>query len=419
MPFANRWCWVAFACVGLGGCAASPKPVLSVAQYDLSCSAVEVSRVDDEHYAASGCGRGAVYVQSCDDGAGCRWARMRHGHEVDVAAAQAPLMGVPQQRQIIGAPPPEQRQIMPAPPPGSREVIPAPPPDATSGGNAAPGAAVPTSGQDSALSAPYQAEVPAVPTSQQTQYTPPAPLVEDRPPPPSPSYVWVGGYWWSGDWGWTWVPGYWTPPRPGYAWYGGGWYWYSSYWWYYPGGWCYPGTRTIVYAPSPRPTRVVTVRTIRPNAGAHGSTVIASAPRPAPSSFHPQGSPLLHYPSPAMSSRLVPSSASSRLVPPSSQVQAFHPGQPNHSSFGRLVRPNESVPPRSSYGSHASSLGYGGSSASHFGRTPSSSVSSHSFSRPHGSSSFSSHPSSRPPASSFHVPSHGGGGSMHSIHPRR
>ena len=52
MAFANRWLSMAFACVGLGACAASPKPVLSVAEYDLSCSKVEVSRVDDDHYRA-------------------------------------------------------------------------------------------------------------------------------------------------------------------------------------------------------------------------------------------------------------------------------------------------------------------------------------------------------------------------------
>src|SRR5262245_50289546 len=135
MAFANRWFSVAFACVSLGACAASPKPVLSVAEYDLSCSKVEVSRVDDDHYAASGCGRGAVYVQSCDDGAGCRWARMRHGHEVDVAAAQAPIYGEPAPREVIAAPPPEERQVLPAPPPAEREILPAPPPG-TSGGEA-------------------------------------------------------------------------------------------------------------------------------------------------------------------------------------------------------------------------------------------------------------------------------------------
>jgi hypothetical protein len=448
MAVANRWFFMAFAWVGLGACAASPKPVLSVAEYDLSCSRVEVSRIDDDHYAASGCGRGAVYVQSCDDGSGCRWGRMRHGHEVDVAAAQAPLYGTPAPREVISAPPPAQREVLPAPQPGEpqREVLPAPPPATTSGGEA-PGAGAPSSssadpnasiGGSSAalsadpttapaqdqLSAPYQAEVPAVPTTQRVQYAPPAPLAENPPPPPSTTYVWVSGYWWSGNWGWTWVPGYWCPPRYGYSWIGGGWYWYSNYWWYYPGGWGYPGTRTIVYAPSPRPQRVVTVRTIRPSAVAHSShfatnnSAVAShlvTPRAAsPSSFRPQGSPLLHYPTPVPQSRLELGAG----------VHAFHPGQPNQSSVGRLVRPSESVPPRASYGSRSN---FGGSGYSH-ALQPGSRGGSMSHTRSPSSMPSRGPAPSRAGPGSFHMPSHGGGGmpmhgggggGMHMVHPHR
>jgi hypothetical protein len=432
MPFANRWFIVAFACVSLGACAASPRPVLSVAEYDLSCPQVEVSRIDDNHYAASGCGRGAVYVQSCDDGAGCRWARMRHGHEVDVAAAQAPLYGTPAPREVIAAPPPAQREVLPAPAPGSPEVVPAPAPDATSGGEApAPDAApAPASSttpvQEDQLSQPYQAEVPAVPAAQRVQYAPPAPIVETRPAPPQVTYIWVGGYWWWGDWGWTWVPGYWAPPRRGFVWVGGGWYWYSSMWWYYPGGWCYPGSRVVVYAPAPRPQRVVTVRTIRPHSVSSSPAVASRAPRsgaavsprapvasaPAPvrsaasaSSFRPRESPLMHYPAPTPS-------ATGRLTP-RPHASAIQPsGQPGgrggSASLGRVVRPTETVPPRSNYGSRgnpSSRFDYSrpSSSPGRFDRTPST-----------GSRSVA--PSSRapsrvspakPPPSSFRVPSRG------------
>jgi len=47
---------------------------------------------------------------------------------------------------------------------------------------------------------------------------PPAPIVEQVGPPPTPGYVWLGGYWnWVGG-RHVWVPGHWSEPRPGYRW---------------------------------------------------------------------------------------------------------------------------------------------------------------------------------------------------------
>jgi hypothetical protein len=386
MAFANRWFSLAFACVGLGACAASSRPVQSVAQYDLSCARVEVTRVDDDHYAAAGCGRGAVYVQQCEGGE-CRWARLRHGHEVDVAAAQVPLVGTPApQREVLPAPAPAGREVLPAPPPGSREVLPAPPPEATSGGETSPDAATQPL-ENSSLSDPYQTEVPAVPAAQRTTYPPPAPLVETRPAAPSVTYVWVGGYWWWGDWGWTWVPGYWAPPRPGFVWVGGGWYWYSSWWWYYPGGWCYPGTRVVAYAPAPRPQRVVTVRTIRPHAEARRPAVATHSPTRAPvrtieparsaaspSQFTPQRPPLLRYPGTSSAGRerllaspqRAPSGYSVAPATGGSRAGASLRASPPSSSHGRLVKPGSTVPPRSTLSPRSSSA----PSASRFDRTP-------------------------------------------------
>ena len=49
---------------------------------------------------------------------------------------------------------------------------------------------------------------------------PPAPLNENRPPPPGPQAAWVAGYWhWNGA-TYTWIPGHWESAPPGMAWYG-------------------------------------------------------------------------------------------------------------------------------------------------------------------------------------------------------
>ncbi len=47
---------------------------------------------------------------------------------------------------------------------------------------------------------------------------PPPPVREERPAPPSPSAVWVNGYWhWTGM-RYAWIPGHWDAPPPGAAW---------------------------------------------------------------------------------------------------------------------------------------------------------------------------------------------------------
>ena len=67
---------------------------------------------------------------------------------------------------------------------------------------------------------------------------PPRPVVERRPPPPGPRYVWVGGYHrWDGA-RYVWVPGsYALPPRPHARWVPGhwvqrprGWFWREGHW---------------------------------------------------------------------------------------------------------------------------------------------------------------------------------------------
>ncbi len=49
---------------------------------------------------------------------------------------------------------------------------------------------------------------------------PPAPVREDRPPPPSPQAAWVPGYWhWTGM-QYSWIPGHWEAAPPGQSWTG-------------------------------------------------------------------------------------------------------------------------------------------------------------------------------------------------------
>lgn len=44
---------------------------------------------------------------------------------------------------------------------------------------------------------------------------PPAPVHEDRPPPPGPAARWVAGYWhWTGM-QYAWIPGHWEAPPAG------------------------------------------------------------------------------------------------------------------------------------------------------------------------------------------------------------
>lgn len=171
----------------------------------------------------------------------------------------------------------------------------------------APDPEAPLSLSQGLLSDPYQTTVPAEQTSQRSELPPPVPLQEARPPAPSPTYVWVGGYWWWGSHNWMWLPGYWSAPRMGFSYVPGGWYWANNYWWYGPGGWAYPGSRVIVHRVPPRPTTYATVRSFTPNravfdgrgprasAGlAHG--VAGPKRMPGDTGFRPSDSPLRSYP---------------------------------------------------------------------------------------------------------------------------
>jgi len=66
---------------------------------------------------------------------------------------------------------------------------------------------------------------------------PPPPRAEVRPPQPSPTHVWIPGYWiW--DNGWVWIQGRWErPPERAVTWVpgqwvqrSGVWVWRSGYW---------------------------------------------------------------------------------------------------------------------------------------------------------------------------------------------
>jgi hypothetical protein len=303
--------WVLAA--SLSACATIPTDVTRTARADLSCPDAEVTKLANGRYGASGCGKGAVYAEVCEGGE-CRVGRLRHGHEVEIGQRLAPPTNEPARgeaapRAVTPAPAPEQREVLPAPASPEREILPAPPPsssgpgasaESSGGENAAPPAPVPLSQGE--LSAPFEAEVPAAPAPQQVSSAPPEPLVEDRPPPPEPRYVWVGGYWWWGNSNWLWLPGYWCSPMVGYSYMPGYWYWSVGYWNYWPGGWGYPGSTVIVHRVPPRPRNIVTVRSFQPREPARGTVVATSTARPggrvdsARPAFAPRSSPLLRYP---------------------------------------------------------------------------------------------------------------------------
>ncbi|HEX5656437.1 MAG TPA: hypothetical protein VFX59_04545 [Polyangiales bacterium] len=296
--------------VMLGGCASAPAtPINSVARGDLACEQVNVNEVADNRYQAVGCGRTGTYAQLCS-GRNCSWVRVRSATEVQQGsggyAAAASSYG---QRQIIPAPPPEQREVIQAPPPAQpqpREIIQAPPPETQATTDSAAPQQVPYTPQPTPLSQgdlsqPYETEVPLEPTVQRVQYPPPAPIVEVRPAPPQPSYVWVSGYWWWNQPAWTWAPGYWCAPRYGYNYIASSWYWNSGYWYFGAGGWARPGSTLIVGSVGPRPSRYVTSRSFTPHYVSSGGRMgtgpaYSSGPARAPQRYAPQQSPLYHYP---------------------------------------------------------------------------------------------------------------------------
>ena len=403
----------------LAACAGTPKQVVNVAQADLACEQVEVTEVGDNRYAATGCGRGGMYAELCGPG-GCNWVRLRGAHDDStptsggVATGQQP----PAQREIIAAPAPAQREVIAAPPPAQRQIIQAPPPaDATTqqsapaqatDGSQAPEGAAPNSQQpftpqatplsQGELSAPYQAEVPATPVVQRVAYAPPAPLYEERPPPPVRSYVWVSGYWWWNTPRWVWVSGYWCPPRYGYSYVPGSWYWSSNYWWYGPGGWARPGGTYIVHRLPPRPHRTTTVRDFTPHRatglnapriagtgsqlGGSYPTRSTSPSRVAPPSrgFTPQGSPMYRYPTSVAPNRAY-GSAGARMSSPSGVSSPSRASSPRRfpSGLGSANRsrgsfsspsavsprsfsaPSRAAPPRGSSFSSGGGRSFGGS----------------------------------------------------------
>lgn len=371
--------------LSLTGCATAPMQVTTVARQDLACPNADLAKLSSDRYAASGCGRGAVYVRLCD-ARGCRWGRLRHGHETAIAAQIAPSPASAP-REVIAAPAPEAREVVPAPAPAEREILPAPAPDggppsatppaadpatpaAPGTAPAAPGAApvpAPVPLSQGQVSEPYEAVVPERPSAQRVAYAPPQPLVEDRPPPPVAGYQWVNGYWFWGTAGWVWLPGYWVSPVVGYSYQPGYWYWSMNYWWYYPGGWCHPGSTTIVYQTAPRSQRIVRVRSFSGGGlgqGTRGSLASSSGAssrgivRASPGGFRPRSSPLLRYPSSSGSSgRASSASARSggigRVVRPGSVAS-------RPSSFANSrAKSARSAPSRSS-GGFSSGSGMGG-----------------------------------------------------------
>jgi hypothetical protein len=413
------------------GCAGSvPPQVAGVAAHDLSCDQVDVAKLGADRFAASGCGKGAVYVQVCE-GSQCRWGRLRHGHEETVVYGQVQ----PGQREILPAPPPAPREVQPAPAPDQRQIIPAPPPEGSSsaGGENAPASATPTDSPLQAgsttyaqgdLSAPYEAEVPTQQSVQQVAYAPPAPLVETRPLPPARSYVWISGYWWWGaSLAWIWVPGYWCPPYYGYSYIPGSWYWSTGYWWYGPGGWARYGSTVIVHHHHPhyptRPSGVATVRSFTPHrvgpavrSGGSGQRVV-TAPRGA--NFSPRGSPL--YPSARVSR---PAPGGGRYYSPSRSGGSVGSSRYGAPGVGRVVTPDGSVRPRSSYGSSRGSWGNSYSAPRSYGSgsngfsAPRSYGSGGSYSAPRGGGSYSAPRSYGGGGGGYSAPRGGGGGGGYS-----
>lgn len=300
--------WALFAL--LGACAGTPQQVTTVARTDLGCDNVQVAEIAKNRYAASGCGRGGVYAELCGEGP-CTWVRLRGAEAPQVATSGGVAIGAAPgsnaaPREVIQAPPAAQREVIAAPPPAQRQIIQAPPPagqaaapDASQtqpgapgvdSSQAAPGQAVPSQAAPASaapqtappqslepytpqptplsqgqLSDPYEADVPVQPMAQRVEYPPPAPLIEQRPPPPQTHYVWVGGYWSWGTQQWLWAPGYWCAPRYGYSYVPGSWYWANNYWWYGPGGWARPGSTYIAYGIGPRPYRRHVTRSFTPS----------------------------------------------------------------------------------------------------------------------------------------------------------
>lgn len=103
-----------------------------------------------------------------------------------------------------------------------------------------------------------EAVVGTTPLPPEADTAPPAPVVEDKPPPPEPADVWVPGYWW---WSRTtkhyaWVTGAWRNPPPDHVWTPGSWVGATGHYNWHPGFWGPKGYAPIVAEIAPPPPRV-------------------------------------------------------------------------------------------------------------------------------------------------------------------
>ena len=81
---------------------------------------------------------------------------------------------------------------------------------------------------------------PMMPVGVAVSGPPPQPVVETRPPPPGPAFVWVQGYWhWTGM-QYTWIPGHWEAGPPGAQWRAPHYVVREGTYFYEPGGWARP-----------------------------------------------------------------------------------------------------------------------------------------------------------------------------------
>jgi hypothetical protein len=100
---------------------------------------------------------------------------------------------------------------------------------------------------------------PPLPADYSADTAPPAPVIEDKPPPPQPSYTWVPGYWW---WSRTskhyaWVAGAWRNPPPDHVWTPGSWALGTpGHYFWHPGVWGPKGYVAEVIETAPPPPRV-------------------------------------------------------------------------------------------------------------------------------------------------------------------
>ncbi len=109
-----------------------------------------------------------------------------------------------------------------------------------------------------APSALAQAVVVQLPAGFRVDVAPPQLHVEVAPPAPSPSHVWVQGYWSFAGGRYLWVPGsYVVAPQPGATWVPARWVFRDGAWYFEPGRWAARGVAVTppppAYQPPPPP----------------------------------------------------------------------------------------------------------------------------------------------------------------------